>query len=123
MGTMIKGCIRALRAILSSLILVSLMTYIWAIVLHMILKDERDLNDHISENVLWWGLDFSTIPRCMWNLWLNGTLLLDNASPLMSILIFHRKPHICLAGILFVAFVVLTALLIVQMVIGILCDV
>merc|ERR1719487_647757 len=45
--TMIKGLIRSLRAISSSGILVGLMVYTWAILLHMLLKDEKELNDKL----------------------------------------------------------------------------
>merc|ERR1719439_435045 len=42
--TMIKGLIRSLRAISSSGILVGLMVYTWAILLHMLLKEEEEFN-------------------------------------------------------------------------------
>merc|ERR1719454_443450 len=48
--TMIKGLIRSLRAISSSGILVGLMVYTWAILLHMLLKDEDDLNKKMHDN-------------------------------------------------------------------------
>merc|ERR1711998_580691 len=38
--TMIKGLLRSLRAISSSMILVGLMVYVWAIMMHMLMKDE-----------------------------------------------------------------------------------
>merc|ERR1719405_179356 len=47
--TMIKGLMRSLRAISSSGILVALMVYTWAILLHMLLKDEKELNDKLMD--------------------------------------------------------------------------
>merc|ERR1719197_2233672 len=76
--TMIKGLIRSLRAISSSGILVALMVYTWAILLHMLLKDEDELNEQLYASNL---MDFTTITQCMWSLIMMGTLMLDNAAP------------------------------------------
>merc|ERR1719426_302492 len=43
--TMIKGLCRSLRAISSSMILVGLMVYVWAIMMHMLMKEEEDYNE------------------------------------------------------------------------------
>merc|ERR1740130_2051543 len=77
--TMIKGLIRSLRAISSSGILVGLMVYTWAILLHMLLKNEDALNQELYEASL---MNFATITNCMWILIVDGTLMLDNAGPL-----------------------------------------
>lgn len=58
--TMIKGLVRSLRAISSSMILVGLMVYVWAIMLHMLLKHEHELNDRLWKESL---LGFNTIDR------------------------------------------------------------
>merc|ERR1719326_1646347 len=121
--TMLKGMIRALRAISSSLILVGIMTYCFAILLHMLLKDEYGLNERLRTEILWWGLDFTGIADCMWILFFNGTLMLDNANPLMSVMMYSGKVNVVIAGIIFVTFVILTALVVVQMLIGVLVDV
>merc|ERR1740130_1225877 len=76
--TMIKGLIRSLRAISSSGILVGLMTYTWAILLHMLLKDEHEFNDRLYTQS---NMNFATITNCMWILLMDGTLMLDNAAP------------------------------------------
>ena len=39
--TMSKGLVRSLRAISSSLLLTTLMVYVWGILLHMLMKDEE----------------------------------------------------------------------------------
>jgi len=67
---MLKGLLRSLRAISSSLILVSLMVYTWAILIHSMMKDEEELNDSFRDEYL---LDFSTVTRCMWALFIDGT--------------------------------------------------
>merc|ERR1740130_1864422 len=62
--TMIKGLIRSLRAISSSGILVGLMVYTWAILMHMLMKAEHDFNAKLYAES---QLDFSTITRAMWD--------------------------------------------------------
>jgi hypothetical protein len=118
--TMIKGLIRSLRAISSSGILVALMVYTWAILLHMLLKDEKELNDKLMDES---NMNFETIVYCMWTLLMDGTLMLDNAAILMGELLFGEEPNLVLAGIFFLMYAVLSALLILQMLIGVLCDV
>merc|ERR1719247_40434 len=54
--TMIKGLLRSLRAIASSMVLVSLMVYTWAILIHMLLKGDREFNSHVKEEH---GFEFS----------------------------------------------------------------
>merc|ERR1719324_2298999 len=52
-----------------------------------------------------------------------GTLMLDNAAPLMTELLFSDKFNFVLAGCIFMSYALLSALLILQMLIGVLCDV
>merc|ERR1719439_116120 len=73
--TMIKGLVRSLRAISSSMILIGLMVYVWAIMMHMLLKDEKEFNDQLWEEN---QLSFGTITKCIWTLIMDGTLMLDN---------------------------------------------
>merc|ERR1719395_475384 len=48
--TMIKGLVRSLRAISSSMILITLMVYVWAIMMHMLLKEESEFNAQLWDN-------------------------------------------------------------------------
>jgi len=118
--TMIKGLIRSLRAISSSGILVGLMVYTWAILLHMLLKEEDELNEWLWEEN---EEDFTNLTNCMWMLIMQGTLMLDNAAPVMTRLLYHQKWTVKLAGLFFFIYTLLSALLILQMLIGVLCDV
>jgi hypothetical protein len=43
--TMVLGLSRSFRAIASSLIMITFMMYVWAIFLHMIMKEEYEVND------------------------------------------------------------------------------
>lgn len=118
--TMIKGLVRSVRAISSSMILIGLMVYVWAIMMHMLMKDEKKYNETSWDD---WQLGFGTLTHCMWTLFMNGTLMLDNTQPLMTGLLFHNKVHYVLAGIAFMTYSLLSALLILQMLIGVLCEV
>jgi len=118
--TMIKGLVRSLRAISSSMILIGLMVYVWAIMMHMLMKEEYEFNENLwKENML----GFATITQCIWTLLMDGTLMLDNSAPLMTSLIFSTKFNYILAGALFLSYALLSAMLILQMLIGVLCDV
>lgn len=117
---MVKGLVRSLRAISSSGILIMLMLYTWAILLHNLMKDEDKLNAEFYDAT---QQDFTTVFNCMWMLFLQGTLFLDNSGIMMTTLIFHKEFHVVIAGIAFFSYALLSALLILQMLIGVLCDV
>lgn len=118
--TMIKGMIRALRAISSTAILIGIMTYTWAILMHMLLSGDDQFNKSIEDES---SMNFRTILDCMWILFMDGTLMLDNAAPLMTELVFGSTFQRVMAGGFFVFYSWLSALLILQMLIGILCEV
>merc|ERR1719487_2015656 len=50
-------------------------------------------------------------------------MMLDDASPLMSSLLFSGKFNYVLAGAMFVLYAMMSAMCILQMLIGVLCDV
>merc|ERR1719149_630593 len=61
--TMIKGLVRSLRAISSSMILISLMVYVWAIMMHMLMKEEKEWNER------WWNeyqISLGSMTQCIW---------------------------------------------------------
>merc|ERR1719198_2818302 len=88
--------------------------------MHMLLKEEIEFNERLwKENML----GFRTMTLCMWTLLMDGTLMLDNSAPLMTELLFSDQFHFVLAGSIFLAYALLSAMLILQMLIGVLCDV
>jgi hypothetical protein len=97
-----------------------LMVYIWAILLHMLLKNEEELNKKIYEET---HLTFKSVTDCMWSLVVGGTLLLDGGGYIMTEMLYSDKLTIILSGAFFTSFALLSALLILQMLIGVLCDV
>merc|ERR1719331_537825 len=96
------------------------MLYTWAILIHMLLREDLDYNKELKEK---YDYEFTKVGDCMWTLFMSGTLMLDNAAPLMSELLFNKDFVIMLAGFGFISFCFLSALLILQMLIGVLCDV
>jgi voltage-gated sodium channel len=118
--TMIKGLARSLRAIASSMVLLGLMVYTWAILIHMLLKGDNEFNKHVRETL---GYEFTKVGDCVWTLIMGGTLMLDNAAPLMTELLFNKDIMKVMAGLAFMSYAFFSALLILQMLIGVLCDV
>jgi len=116
----IKAMFRSLRAICSTLIMVALLAYSTAICLHTLLKEEDGFNAGLKSEL---GLDFSSLVDCIWTLLMGGTLMLDGSAPLKKSLLFSDKPNIILAGCFFMFYSFLSALCILQMLIGVLCDV
>merc|ERR1719262_538301 len=88
--------------------------------MHMLMKDEHEFNERLWDESL---LSFSTMTKCIWTLLMDGTLMLDNSAPLMTELLFSGKFNFLLAGMFFVIYALLSAMLILQMLIGVLCDV
>lgn len=65
---MIKGVREASRAVGSALMMVLLLIYIFAIVMHMLMEPFLSADFVLEER-------FKTVPMCMWTLFLDGTLL------------------------------------------------
>jgi hypothetical protein len=117
--TMIRGLVGSLRAILSTLLLVLLLTFTVALVMLMLLKPETEINKELHQRL---GLNFSTLPNCMWTLFMDATLLLDG-SIVFTELLYANRLNPVIAGVILVMFTLVTALCILQMLIGVLCDV
>merc|ERR1719181_405125 len=61
--------------------------------------------------------------HCIWTLLMAGTLMLDGSTGIIAVLLFSDKFNYVLAGFLFVLYSLLSAMCILQMLIGVLCDV
>jgi len=118
--TMIKALVHSLRAIASSMILIGLMVYTWSILLMSLLKPETELNEFLEKS---YDFRFDRMSDCMWVLLAAGTLMLDNTAPLVKALLFSDRAIQVISGACFVIYLFLSALLILQMLIGVLCDV
>jgi voltage-gated sodium channel len=107
----VKGMYSAFRAVGSSLLMICMLIYLFAIIMHMLLAEDEATASH-----------FETLPRCMWTLLMDGTFLND-VGGVMGKLIHRGEPNCVIASILFMIFVLLAALTVMNMLIGILCEV
>lgn len=106
--TMIKGMKVAARAILCSLLLLVMLVYIFAIIMHMFLASEYPVSEY-----------FATVPLSMWTLLLDGTLM-DSPGIVLGKL---RKGDYYFMITIFFIFQLLSAMLVMNMLIGVLCEV
>lgn len=111
LATMSKGMMMALRAAFSSLFMVSLMTYVFSIVIFTVLQD-GDGVEHFRPN-------FDTLPRCMFTLLLHGTLMAELGDLAESLLAAERWVPL----IVLMVFVLLSAVTLMNLLIGVLCEV
>jgi hypothetical protein len=118
--TMVLGLVRSLRAIFSTLIMLVLFMYVWALLLHGLLKGEDDLNHYLSHH---YHFEFDSLGHCLWTLLMDGVLQLDNAALVMTTLMFDSDFKVVFSGIAFTIFSLISSLLILQMLIGVMCDV
>jgi len=109
--TMVKGMRAGARAVGSSLLMVALLIYVFAIVMHMLVKDVEVVKPH-----------FETLPLCMWTLLMDGTLL-DSTGALLTKLIYEARVNTSLAVCTFMVFTLLSAITVMNMLIGVLCEV
>merc|ERR1712151_917535 len=105
---MVKGLRVASRAVCSSLLMLLIQTYVFAIPLHTFLKYEEKCSER-----------FGTLVRTMFTLLMDGVFM-DSTGPLMWQLLDMNYVH---AVIAFMMFVLLSAMTMMNMLIGILCEV
>jgi len=117
--TLVKGMARSLRATCGCFVLILAMLYTFSIVVHMLMKHESAMNDTLQEKM---GVDLGTLPHCMWTLLTCGVTM-DNFSRLATYLVFDGKFNVALAGWTFTLFALLTTMTVLQMLIGVLCEV
>ncbi|CAJ1401227.1 unnamed protein product [Effrenium voratum] len=114
--TLINGMRVAARAVSSALLLVILLNYVFAIVLLMFLADIPEVTDH-----------FGTLGLCMWTLALDGTFMDGTKDILQELRILDTQGYSWLLGwgmiSVFTLYVLLTNVTVMNMLIGILCEV
>jgi len=106
--TMVKGMSMASRAVGSSLLLLTLLIYVFAILLYSVLSEDATTS-----------ASFGSLPKCMWTLLMDGTFL-DSIGSQMSGLLNSQD---YLAVFVFLIFVGLSAMTVMNMLIGVLCEV
>lgn len=108
---MFRGMFVASRAVGSSLLMVTLLIYVFGIVIHMGVSDEKGME-----------AKFETLPRCMWTLLMDGTFL-DSTGSVLTELLDRAKFNTVISVVVFLAFILLSAMTVMNMLIGVLCEV
>ncbi|CAE8634672.1 unnamed protein product, partial [Polarella glacialis] len=106
--TLINGMREGARAVGSSLLLVAILIYMFGIVMHMFLSSNEELADR-----------FGTLSLCMWTLLLDGALTSETKPTLEALL--SEEEHAMV--FIFLFFVFLSCLTVMNMLIGVLCEV
>lgn len=106
--TMVKGVKKAFRAMGSALLLLICLVYMFAMIMHMIMKGQEDV-----------ALHWERLPDCMLTLLLDGTLLDGIGYRVREFLDLHSF----IGFTIFMLFVLVSALTVMNMLIGVLCEV
>merc|ERR1712118_445737 len=114
---MIKGMRTASRAVASSLLMVLLLVYVFAIVMKMTV--EPIILGEEGEGL---GYKWKTLAACMWTLLMDGSFMFDAGGVLLE---FRDTNSLLgyLSVMLFMFFILLTSLTVLNMLIGVLCEV
>jgi len=113
---MVKGMMIGFRAVCTSLMMIMFMLYAFAIVLNMGMKVEDDVNHQLGQR------NFATVPKAMWTLLVDGTFM-DGTGNLLTTMLFSGRPMCMLCCLVFMAFILLSAINVMNMLIGVLCEV
>merc|ERR1719331_3371182 len=92
------------------------MIYTFAIILNMGLKHEDEINAPLAPR------NFQTIGTTMWTLLVDGTFM-DSTGFMLSKLLFSGKPVAIMGTFVFMSFILLSAITVMNMLIGVLCEV
>lgn len=104
--TIFKGMTASTRSVMTTLCVLLLITYVFSIVFKVFLGNQSAFEEY-----------FSTIPDSMWTLFITGALF-DNMTTVLNLL--GRDALMCF---LFVMYMVISAFVTLNMLIGILCEV
>eukprot|EP00930_Biecheleria_cincta_P063271 TRINITY_DN4878_c0_g2_i1.p1 TRINITY_DN4878_c0_g2~~TRINITY_DN4878_c0_g2_i1.p1 ORF type:complete len:573 (-),score=128.95 TRINITY_DN4878_c0_g2_i1:207-1925(-) len=107
--TLVNGMRVASRAVGSSLLLILLLIYIYGIVMHMFLSEEAAIEKKY----------FGSLLSCMWTLLMDGTFQDGTATVLGQLLDLGYWPMV----VVFLTFILISAMTIMNMLIGVLCEV
>merc|ERR1711908_23093 len=109
----------AMKAVVSSMIMVLLLVYIFGITICHLMEDQKEVNLELRSEL---QRDFSTLVESMWTLMLDGTWMVD-AGVIVATL-RNAGGYSCVSALIcFVVFICMSAMMIMNMLIGILCDV
>mmetsp|Transcript_89684 Transcript_89684/g.159328 ORF Transcript_89684/g.159328 Transcript_89684/m.159328 type:complete len:574 (+) Transcript_89684:89-1810(+) len=115
--TLVNGMFAAAQAVLSSLFLIVMLNYVFAIIMHMFLKDIPELSE-----------SFGTLGLTMWTLILDGTFMDGTKSILDAVrmldMVEAAGAFLAWSMVLtFTLYILLTNITVMNMLIGVLCEV
>jgi hypothetical protein len=119
--TMTKGLAIAARSMCSALAISVLLIYLFAIIMHMALKEEDAFNEKMIDELN--GRNFATVSWCMWTLLLDGTFMMDGAAIISTVLLDTGGVKLTCACFVFMVFMLISALTVMNMLIGVICRV
>jgi hypothetical protein len=120
---MTYGLLAGLRACFSAVVLNCILIYTFACGMAIFLRDEGEANAAIKEISASEDMHCERLGNCMWLLMVDGTFMLDGTGVVLSSLVFGSNFSTCLAGLMFLIFIFISALVICNMLIGVLCEV
>jgi len=109
--TIMRGLSYAFKGVMSTVSMIVLVNYATAVLLHTIVKDERTVSDN-----------FGTLVECMWTLLMAGTLM-DGTRTTLDELRGVGTVNSTIGVVIFMAYVVLTGFMLLNLLIGVLCEV
>jgi len=110
---MVKGMAIAIRAVLSALLMLVLLVYVFAILMHSMLKDDKSVC--LMYSISTW----CTVSESMWTLLVSGVFLDD-----LGMVVRHLADSgEGLALFVFLVFVLMSATTVMNLLIGVLCEV
>jgi hypothetical protein len=116
---MVKGLRVASRAVGSALLMLVMLVYIFAVILFLLTKESRERTPEDPEYSKIIQDRFATLPIVMWTLIVDGTFL--DGIGITSRELYQRGEYFAFICLLF--FVLLAAMTVMNMLIGVLCEV
>jgi hypothetical protein len=113
--TMTRAMLMAFRATASALLMVLLLVYVFSVMMSMLLRDEHELNATLSR-------DFSSMGHSMFTLVVDGTLM-EEPGNVLTEMMMHGSVRGITGMFVFGVFVMISSLLVMNMLIGVLCEV
>jgi len=100
-----------------------ILVYVFAIILHSLLQSDNDTNAALKTISDSPAVHCERLTNCMWMLLVNGTFLLDGTGIILTYLMFGSDPAVIVSGMILLTFIFISALVICNMLIGVLCEV
>merc|ERR1719183_1982787 len=108
---MVRGVRVACRAVSCALLMLFILTYVFSIIMLSLLKQEENLSDK-----------WSTLPLCMLSLLVHGTFTDDFTGAIEGLLSIDWL-NSCFAFLVFMLYVLFSAMTVMNMLIGVLCEI